>query len=344
MDMTSPESSVLKSVLIILPEAIGDAVMSSPAVMFITQALSSAKLVLLCNRTTASLYERLLQSRAEVLDGFMRMASANVYRYDLIIDMRSTSDVQARLSETGGVLARHEFGGVIEGHHYSINGRVVPAFTFVPGWDSNCDSIDEPAWALDMGLAAAALGVACPTLEAMYGYYSHVRQLAVPRIQGSTCDVLLVPVGSNVAKRWPPKKWRRLASLLSERGLTFAVALGTSDPDPVEDESRHLVLRSLHLGVLLDFMSGARLVIANDCGPMHVAAISSARLCAIFGPTNERIWFPYREMGQRVVRSGPRNPDRNGFLIGTEYWTSWPEPEEILKLLEQDLESWRAIC
>ena len=93
-------------------------------------------------------------------------------------------------------------------------------------------------------------------------------------------------------KRWPPDRYGRLAALLSERGFSCAVVIG-----PGEEELAGRVAASAKkplpiLGADLDalelagLLSRARVVIANDSGPMHLAAAVGTPVVALFGPTD----------------------------------------------------------
>src|SRR5207302_7768362 len=98
--------------------------------------------------------------------------------------------------------------------------------------------------------------------------------------RASRRDLVLLCPGSAVdaIKRWPAESYARLADALSERGLAVALAVGPgeralaarigaaarsapptvgADLDPVE---------------LAGVLSAARAVVANDSGPMHLAA------------------------------------------------------------------------
>lgn len=93
-------------------------------------------------------------------------------------------------------------------------------------------------------------------------------------------------------KRWPAERYGKLAGLLSERGFTCAVVIGPGEeslgaaaaasapsPLPILGDS----LDPLQLAALL---SRARVVIANDSGPMHLAAAVGTPIVAFFGPTD----------------------------------------------------------
>ena len=93
-------------------------------------------------------------------------------------------------------------------------------------------------------------------------------------------------------KRWPPDRWGALAARLAAAGLRPAIVIGPGE-EPLAaravDASRIALpvlgadLDPLELAALL---ARARVVAANDSGPMHLAAAVGTPVVAIFGPTD----------------------------------------------------------
>lgn len=109
--------------------------------------------------------------------------------------------------------------------------------------------------------------------------------------------------------RWMFKAWteRGYAELIEELlSMGVAVVL-TASPDPMEiamvarirDRVRlrgSLVDLSgkLSLKELAALTSGARLFIGVDSAPMHIAAAVGTPVVAVFGPSDERVWGPWK--------------------------------------------------
>ncbi len=155
----------------------------------------------------------------------------------------------------------------------------VEAFWRIAGaW---CPSADPPA---SLGLrlapihqqqaaaALAAAGVRAP--------FTVIAPLAVGRIDGRS-------------KQWPG--FRLLARLLADRGQVVAC------PGPGEESAMRSALpeavlcNGLGVGAYASVMSQARLVVANDSGPMHLAAAIGVTVIGVFGvsdPGRTRPWSP----------------------------------------------------
>lgn len=165
---------------------------------------------------------------------------------------------------------------------------------------------------------------------------------------GGSPLVLIHPGSGSLKKVWSPRGW-----------LEFIHKLGTVFPDlqpgliqgPADDhvfqqllpylsKSRFLLIRNWGLGRLAALTSLARLYAGNDSGITHLAAASGVPTIALFGPTEPRIWGP---MGPRVklIRwrqdHGPEEKARDE----TKALRQDPAPElgELWRLARQWLES-----
>jgi ADP-heptose:LPS heptosyltransferase len=75
----------------------------------------------------------------------------------------------------------------------------------------------------------------------------------------------------------------------------------------------------------------ATLIIANDCGPMHVAAALNKPTLGIFGPTNPRCWFPYSGSHRRYCQE-TSEIDHWGRIDNCSAWDHWPTPAAVWEL------------
>ncbi len=140
----------------------------------------------------------------------------------------------------------------------------------------------EPPPALGLRLAERHCVQADAALAAagVSGPFTVIAPLAVGRIHGQS-------------KQWPG--FRLLARLLSERGPVVAC------PGPGEESAMRSVLPEavmcpgLGVGAYAAVMARSRVVVANDSGPMHLAAAVGASVVGVFGvsdPGRTRPWSP----------------------------------------------------
>jgi heptosyltransferase-3 len=132
------------------------------------------------------------------------------------------------------------------------------------------------------------------------------------------------------ASRWRFKCWtpERNAELIDRLSASHRVVL-TAAPDPQElalvDEivaktgTRPLVLAGkLQIKELGALTAGARLFVGVDSMPMHLAAAMGTPAVALFGPSGEEEWRPWR-VKHRVVASGhPCRPCGNDGCGGSK--------------------------
>jgi heptosyltransferase-1 len=115
---------------------------------------------------------------------------------------------------------------------------------------------------------------------------------------------VIVPGARWKTKVWPPEKFGKLSSKLP---LRTVVVGGKGDID-VANEIVNLskgnaisLAGKTDLKELIEVMRGARFVVSNDSGPMHIAAALCIPVFAIFGPTDPIKTGPYGE-GHTVIR------------------------------------------
>jgi heptosyltransferase-1 len=92
------------------------------------------------------------------------------------------------------------------------------------------------------------------------------------------------------AKQWPAERYGATARELAQDGLRSLVNFGPGEEAlaaAVETASQGASRKvSCTISELISLMRRARLVIAGDTGPMHLAAALQVPVVAIFGPTN----------------------------------------------------------
>lgn len=119
--------------------------------------------------------------------------------------------------------------------------------------------------------------------------------------------VLIHPTSRWRFKCWPVDRMRALTKILIERGEKVVF---TSGPDRLEVEMVEEISRGLQvvnlagqislkeLGALIE---RAKALICVDSVPMHMASALQAPVVAIFGPTSDVTWGPWRNEKARVV-------------------------------------------
>lgn len=122
-----------------------------------------------------------------------------------------------------------------------------------------------------------------------------------------------------------PKKWPAFPAFveaIAAEGLPIVIC-----PGPGEiDEARALypgaqIVEDLPLDAYAALLKDARLVVANDTGPGHLAAGVGAPLVSVLGPTKAAQWAPWGPTVEVVQR-----------------WPQWPSIDEVLERARGRLE------
>ncbi len=107
--------------------------------------------------------------------------------------------------------------------------------------------------------------------------------------------IVLHPGSGGKKKIWPLENWRKLIAILQEKQHATLLVGGEADDENVSvlraefhlPVANHLPLRTL--GAVL---SRCRLFLGHDSGISHLAAAAGARCLLLFGPTDPEIWAP----------------------------------------------------
>ena len=104
--------------------------------------------------------------------------------------------------------------------------------------------------------------------------------------------ILLFPNSGRIEKEWP--FFPELTRLLLERTPYCCVWIGQRMPNDVPQHPRFKnFIGQTHLSDLPTLVQSARCVVANDSGPVHLAAALKKPLVGIYGPTNGQRSGPY---------------------------------------------------
>jgi lipopolysaccharide heptosyltransferase I len=302
LNFTSPPQRIL----IIKPSAIGDIVHALPVLAALRKRWPDSHISWLIGAAYADLlaehplldelicfqrhqFAQSWRNRGAAVGLFRFLYDMHKRQFDLVIDLQGLfrSAVLARITRCDvriGFANARELGFVFYSHRIPI------------------ESMDQHA--VDRYLkVAAALGCDTSQVEFPLVVGEQDRQSIAALLGDDRPYAVLLPGSNWATKRWPVERFGQLVGPLRERfGLRTVVAggredeqLGNSIPGAV-----NLVGRTT-LRQLVGLLQRAELVIANDSGPMHIAAALGRPLLALFGPTNPIRTGPYRR-GDCVLR------------------------------------------
>jgi ADP-heptose:LPS heptosyltransferase len=304
-----PPAIPMSSLLVVNQGAVGDFILSLPAVEALHHTFPRARLTFLANPSTL-----------EIIRGRPYLAT--------VLDCRSSR--WAPLYREGGRAAFGSFGLSSPVGGIFVFGRPssqILAENLAAVLNAPVHRID-PFPDLGSGLSVieyqcrqlAALGVPAlppppaviaPTPEDKIEAAALVRHLLEPEER----LVLIHPGSGGREKIWAPAGWVALTrGLLEQPRVRLGLIQGPADHDILRrlheslDLSHVLPFDDLRLGLLAGIMSHATFYIGNDSGITHLAAACGVPTIALFGPTDPRLWAP-RGPAVQVIRWHPEHPD-----------------------------------
>jgi lipopolysaccharide heptosyltransferase I len=286
-----------RRVLIVKPSALGDIVHALPVVALLRKRFPAAEISWLVTPAFAPLLEdhphidqvwrfdrgprgigwRGVQTFGR-LHGLQRQLRA--YRFDLVLDLQGLF--------RSGWLAAQTMAPMRVGFGYAREGA--PMF-----YTHKVRSRGVERHAIERYLdVAEELGCGRGPVAFEFGVSDATRARVRGQVGASPYCVLLP--GTNWAtKRWPVERFVTLARRIEdERGIRCVLAGGNDVTALVPADCGVASLAGkTSLKELVALLEGATLVVANDSGPMHIAAALGRPLVSLFGPTNPVRTGPY---------------------------------------------------
>lgn len=311
-----------RQALVIAPNWVGDAMMALPALRALEAALPETRMLLLARPApAAALSAAGLRSPAlswpsprgpaELLSEFrhLRRTAARIGNLDFILLLPNSfhSALQAcALGARARIGYRRDARGWLLTHPLSRPRRGgIPAH--------------ESYYYLELLRLAGFIARLPESVFAQISADENLCALWRSRLQLSK-SVRLVVVHAGAAygeaKRWPPECFVRLLAALPSNCRVALVGSAAERPLAIWIEtqlaaraaspsapSRFLNLAGeTGIADLIAVLSLADVVVANDSGPMHLAAALGRPLVALFGPTNDRETYPLGPPGWRGLR------------------------------------------
>jgi heptosyltransferase-3 len=273
----------LNRILVIRGGAIGDFVLTLPAIKLLRDRFPHAHLEILGYKHIAALAEKRFYA-----DAIRSIESASLARFF------------ARNSELPAELAEY-FGGfdLILSYLYDPDGifeanvKTCGDGAFIAG-PSKLDNCEHAALQLARPLAALGLSLTNPAAQL---FPIDDDRNAIRDLRANT---VFHPGSGSETKNWPIENWRELGNSLLAKGRDLLIITGEADAvrtqqlkgvwkgKPVQFAEN---LPLPHLAALLE----GRSFIGHDSGISHIAAAAGARCLLLFGWTDPAIWAPANE-------------------------------------------------
>jgi ADP-heptose:LPS heptosyltransferase len=290
--------SMVRTILVIRPGGMGDAVLLFPLLQAIRRRFPSATIEVLAERRNAEIFNLIPDLVSEVFcyDRIGDFLCILGRRYDAVID----TEQWYRLSAVAARLIRSErrIGFATNERRRLFN---VPVAYDQQRYEA------ENFLALLAGLTGelVSLDPNRPFLTATSAFPGH--PLGEPR-ERAPVTVLIAPGAGYPEKQWGPEKFRQLSEWLVENGYSAGLIGGPADIPLASDIINGLAVQNFAgrtpLRETARLIATAALVIGGDSVALHLAAAFGTPSIALFGPTPPPQWAP-RGKGHRTLYHPP---------------------------------------
>jgi ADP-heptose:LPS heptosyltransferase len=270
----------MNRILVIRGGAIGDFVLTLPAIKLLRDRFPKAHLEILGYKHIAALAEKRFYANA-----VRSIESASLARFF------------AKNSELPGELADY-FGSfdLILSYLYDpdrifeTNVAKSGRGTFIAG-PSKLDDREHASFQLARPLAALGLILTEPSARL---FPTDVDRNAIRSLQGK---MAFHPGSGSETKNWPTENWIELGNALLARDHYLTIIAGEADTARTPQLKRAWdgkpvrFAENLPLPHLAALLEGS-VFVGHDSGISHIAAAAGARCLLLFGPTDPAIWAP----------------------------------------------------
>ena len=177
------------------------------------------------------------------------------------------------------------------------------------------------------------------------------------RVRPGQCVIGVVPAGGISwgiqahFRRWSKEGFIKVARVLSHRHGALILVFGEANDQETCAEITHAIgdaavdlSGQTSLGQFVSLIARCDLVIANDGGPIHIAASQGVKTVSVFGPVDPEVYGPYPRTSQHrvIYRSElPCRPCYHQFKLPPcpyeRACLTNVEPEEVLEACEAAL-------
>lgn len=278
---------------------IGDAVMTTPALMALRAGCPDAEIVLLTNPLVAPLFKH-----HPAVDRVLVYARKGKHRglrgfYRMVRELRRENFDAALLLQNAIEAALLTFAARIP---YRA-GYPTDARRLLLSDPVNLNPGDKTLHHTEYYLTLLRrLGFATPQTSLCLHVTPAELDWARTTLESNNVIALNPGAAYGSAKRWFPERFAAVADTLAQRyGATILLTGGPGEREIGEEIGAFMQSDSINMvgktdvRQMMALLASSRLLITNDSGPMHVAAAFDVPIVAVFGPTDHTTTSPASE-------------------------------------------------
>ncbi len=300
--MKKPKGSNIRKILIIKPRGIGDVVLSTIVLDNLKNEFNTAAIDYLTEKPSNLFLELLPQinnvivlKKSTLIDKLKTVLAIRKNKYDLVFDFYS-NPFTAQLTMLSG--AKYRAGFPYRGRKYAYN---------LYGEE---DRAKYHSAILHLKFLER-LGIKSDLKNIYFGIDNTAREKAdfffFNNFSTSEKVVAVSPSGGWDSKKAPPEKFAEFADAIAEKlKAKILILWGPEDKREAELISTKMKTKGIlapptSIIEMAAFLEKADAVLANDSGPMHIAAAVGTPTLGLFGPTAPEFQGPFGEKNDYII-------------------------------------------
>jgi heptosyltransferase-2 len=286
--------------------ALGDFILTLPAIHALRDALPDAEINVLANKAIAS-----LALEAVEIDGIRSLDDPS-----LVPVFIRAGDLSEKWRE---YFSRHDL--VISYLHdpekiFEANVRDLGVARVVAGPSKIAAA--GPHAAIQLAQPMRELGIAISDVAPRLQIDDRARKNARQKL-GASPVIALHPGSGSPRKNWPMENWIALIAYLIERNVSVTIIGGEADRGQMAELQNRFKNESVPFAIdwpLRDLAAllASSIFLGHDSGVSHLAAAAGAASLVLFGPSDPQIWAPRNE-NARVLLAPNRELEQLPFAI-----------------------------
>lgn len=284
-----PENGEIKKILIIRNDRHGDVVLSTPFMQEVRDQFKNAHIAVLLQKQTAGLLQE-----ADFIDEIIEYTDDIILQYqnfDCVFDLISDHTLKTAIL-TYKTKAKYRIGFDIAGRGVFFNIKVKTNSEDEHFVDQTFSLLK--AMGIEVGQRRPMLPISKRAKEFIHDFF------ITHDISTSDLFICIHPGAYFKSQRWKPDRFSQLADHLIEEYKAKVVLIGTSnEADLINtihqkmNNGRDVILFLGHpIEYVTALLKGARLLVCNNSGPLHMATAVNTPTVSTMGPTLKDRWWP----------------------------------------------------
>ncbi len=302
--------------LIIRPDHLGDALLTTPAIQLLKKARPDLEIHALCGAWNAELFSAYIEINQVIALPFPGFARGDRAGNAYMLALQWSRRLRKSAYDCAIVMRPDHWWGALLAYLAGIPQRIGYDLANVAPFLTETVSLrHEHAIEQNLRLVASWTGPAsradihltCPLQAADKAHIT--KRLTELSLASQRALICIHPGSGAASKLWDSRKWALVADSLASRFDCAIAFTGTASEAALIDEIRTRMsqpaanIGSISVSQLAALYAGAAIVLGPDSGALHLAAAVDTPTVALFGPADPVEFAPWGSTHRHIVLS-----------------------------------------